>query len=286
MEKEKLKNYKETEAKNVKASIEQITPEMAHEYLKSNHDNRKDSNKHIEWLASQMTAGKWMLTHQGIAFDDKDHLRDGQHRLKAIIKSMTTQPMLVVRGLSADTFTVMDTGKNRGAQDVLYIEGYKEHSRELAIMARAVLEWDTGAYRQLGRLAKVTNFMILNCVQQNEAMTDTIAKFMTLQKDNKGIMAGSMAATFVWIFAHLKDSDFATAEDFFERLYTGANLDQHSPILHLRNFFLKEKMQVNKIPKVVKIAILIKGWNFHRVNQPTPRMWNWISRQDVFPIPR
>lgn len=286
MESEVLAKARKALVGNVDVTVEEITPEMAHDYLQSNHDNRKESNRHVEWLAAQMTAGKWMLTHQGIAFDEKEHLRDGQHRLHAIINSMTTQPMIVVRGLRTDTFTVMDTGKNRDAKDVLFIEGYKEYARELAIMARAILEWEQGAFRSLGKMSKVTNFMILKYVKDNDGMIDMISKFAILSKQHPGILAGSMAATFAWIFKDLKDCDEMTANAFFEKLYTGANLSEHSPELYLRNFFMKEKMQINKVPKVVKIAILIKGWNSFRTSTPIPRMWNWSSKNEVFPIPK
>ena len=48
---------------------------------------------------------------------------------------------------------------------------------------------------------------------------------------------------------------------------------------------MKEKMSVTKIPKVVKIAILIKGWNLYRNDAPVARMWDWTSKTEVFPTP-
>ena len=42
------------------------------------------------WIARDMKAGHWRLTHQGIAFDPAGVLIDGQHRLWAIVESDTT----------------------------------------------------------------------------------------------------------------------------------------------------------------------------------------------------
>jgi len=61
-----------------------VSPDMALKWLEGNTHNRPINQAHVNRLAKEITAGRWQLTHQGIAFDTKGILIDGQHRLWAI----------------------------------------------------------------------------------------------------------------------------------------------------------------------------------------------------------
>jgi hypothetical protein len=64
-----------------------VTPEMAKEWLTRNIDNRELQPGTVDGYARDMAAKNWQVTHQPIAFDDLGHLKDGQHRLWAIVKT-------------------------------------------------------------------------------------------------------------------------------------------------------------------------------------------------------
>ena len=64
--------------------IREVTPELAEEWLKNRAPNRKLRGTVVDSYASDMSAGRWRLTHQGIAFDEAGRISDGQHRLAAI----------------------------------------------------------------------------------------------------------------------------------------------------------------------------------------------------------
>jgi len=49
-----------------------------------------------------MKAGRWKLTHVGIAFDINNVLQDGQHRLWAVVFSGRTVEMSVTFNTPAD----------------------------------------------------------------------------------------------------------------------------------------------------------------------------------------
>src|SRR6185503_17546608 len=72
-----------------------------------------------------MRRGEWMVTHQGIAFDTRGVLVDGQHRLAAIIEADVPVELTVFTDVGEGTFDVLDIGKRRSAADVLAIEGEK-----------------------------------------------------------------------------------------------------------------------------------------------------------------
>jgi hypothetical protein len=107
-------------ANNVPQSIEyktlMITPKMASELLKKNTLNRPLRPSKVRQWAALMVAGKWELTHQGIAIDEDDCLLDGQHRLQAIVMSGKTVVMTVARAPRA-TFGLIDTQQPRSVSD-------------------------------------------------------------------------------------------------------------------------------------------------------------------------
>lgn len=78
------------------AYIVDVTPELATSWLDGTEANRPVQERLVEKFAAEMTADRWQLTHQGIAFDVDKKLIDGRHRLLAVIRSGKTVPMLVI----------------------------------------------------------------------------------------------------------------------------------------------------------------------------------------------
>ena len=97
----------------IKLTVETITPEMAKDYLKHNTDNyRKLSRTTVYKYAAEMKAGRWELNGEGIQFDESGKLKNGQHRLAAILVANVPVKMAVIRGVS-DSVSVFDSGSNR-----------------------------------------------------------------------------------------------------------------------------------------------------------------------------
>ena len=120
------------------AEVKQITPEMAEDYLRRNHNNRNLNEQQISYYAQQMRAGEWLYDGQPIRFSKSGVLLDGQHRLAAVVKSKTTQEFLVVSNIDPEAFKVMDTGKVRSAVDVFGIEGIPNHKEVAKITKKGV----------------------------------------------------------------------------------------------------------------------------------------------------
>lgn len=115
--------------KSVRSQWQDVTPAMAKAWLKNNFRNRPISEDVVTAYARDMIAGKWVPTHQGIAFNDKDELIDGQHRLQAIELSGCTIRMMVTFGLPAridgqemTTMDAVDRGRTRSVGDQLGIQ--------------------------------------------------------------------------------------------------------------------------------------------------------------------
>jgi hypothetical protein len=103
--------------------VEIVTPQRAAEYLDRNCENRPLRKMHIKMLAQEMKQGNWQCTHQGIAFNDKNILIDGQHRLHAIVLADTPVEMQVTRGIKQPDHLSLkiDLAARRSAADLLKV---------------------------------------------------------------------------------------------------------------------------------------------------------------------
>lgn len=106
----------------LRSGVEEIDPPTAAAWLETSRGNRRISQEHVNRLADDMRAGKYLTTHQGIAFDCDGHLIDGHHTLWAILLSGVTVQVMVTRNLRREAIRVIDTGKTRNLQDRLTMD--------------------------------------------------------------------------------------------------------------------------------------------------------------------
>lgn len=105
------------------AVVMNVGPDQALRWLEGNVNNRPLDDDHVNRLAGEMKAGRWKLTHQGIAFDVHGVLQDGQHRLWAIAMSKCTVPLMVAFNAPSDSLLYVDGGKGRSIQDRMKLSG-------------------------------------------------------------------------------------------------------------------------------------------------------------------
>jgi hypothetical protein len=159
----------------VRSRVRKITPDKAADMLAANTANRPLSRSTVRAFAEAMRRGDWLVTHQGIAFDTRGVLVDGQHRLAAVVEAELPVEMTVFTEVEPDSFDVLDTGKRRNAADVLAIEGEKSTTM-LAAMVRTV--W---LYRNRpdaiwsGGGAAVTNRQIVQTLEANPKIREFVA---------------------------------------------------------------------------------------------------------------
>jgi hypothetical protein len=126
-------------------SREQITPAIAKRYLAKNKRNRTFRPRWAKRLARMMVSGDWHETHQGIAFNCDGSLRDGQHRLAAVIESGTTQWFWVARGVKDEGIMFIDDHARRNEADAFAISGRDIDRHDVAI-AKAMHQMLTSAH--------------------------------------------------------------------------------------------------------------------------------------------
>jgi hypothetical protein len=122
----------------MKATVVTMTPQLAESYLLRNNNNRKICEKKLNSYIDQMKQGKWKENGESIIIDTTGEIKDGQHRLIALIKANISYRVPVITDVEPDVMDTIDTGKNRSSADVLFLEGFKR-SFLLASTIKAIL---------------------------------------------------------------------------------------------------------------------------------------------------
>jgi hypothetical protein len=261
-------------ASKIKIYPQIITPELAGRYLEKNIGiqkgddikNRKFNDKNIQFLYNQMKNGEWMITGDPIKFSDTGKLIDGQHTLMAIKKLGKPIEMFIAEGLKEEVFTVLDTGKNRSASDVLSMKGYS-YSTNLAGAIRSILLYQSGCYTDQSkhsRTSHATNTAVLKFVQKNPEITEVVSYIINDVYKNFRYLNTSALSMLYWV---LSVNNQTKCDAFFEKYSTGIELSEGSPIRLLREKFLKDSVNKTKLSTRDKIALFIMAWNSFITNK-------------------
>lgn len=104
-------------------NVELITPEIAKEYLDQHNkmNPRKKINRPVvNSYAMDMKAGKWHLNGEPIVIDANGDIKNGQHRLLAVVAAGVPVYFYVVRGIDPE-ITTFDMPLNRKVSQELGI---------------------------------------------------------------------------------------------------------------------------------------------------------------------
>lgn len=123
----------------VTARVIDVTPFMAQNWLSQNPSNRSVSHQRVDAYAHDMKNGDWKMNGEPIVIDSVGQLKNGQHRLHAVVKSGSTVPMLVVFGVDPSV-TLYDRGRARSAIDILRISGFDKELSNSAVVGCARLD--------------------------------------------------------------------------------------------------------------------------------------------------
>lgn len=108
--------------KDMYSFITIVTPQIAEDWLQANTHNRELRESRVNYFIGEIKAGRWRLTHQGIAFGSNRVLLDGQHRLWAIALSGASVPALIVVNVPPDSLEAIDVSM-RSVADILTLDG-------------------------------------------------------------------------------------------------------------------------------------------------------------------
>lgn len=207
-----------------------ITPELAAHYL-TNNNNRKMREALYMRYAADMSRGKWLQNHQGIAFNCDGSLRDGQHRLKAIVISGCPQYFLVTRNLPDESVMVIDNHSGRNDADALTLSGFPVDKDQVAV-ARQMFYGPKAGSKGAKHLSRTLLAAFLK--QHFEAVV-----FVCKGGARKGVSAAPMRAAIARAFYHC---DHETLSRFHALVRNGVDDDydnkRESAAIKLREWIL------------------------------------------------
>lgn len=215
---------------------ERITPQMALKYLEKNGVNRRLSNSTIAKYAEDMKNGAWELNGEAICFSKSGVLKDGQHRLMAIVKADVPVNITVCRGV-ADSTSVYDIGRARSILDSVTIDGY---DRELA----------NAEYVAIARLhyvvqKNITTISVYACKTFLNKHEDTLRMLSTIRKkgNKSGITVKNAVFMLPMLYALESGESYEKIEDFANVLSSGFyQSEKQTAAVVLRNDFLLRKI--------------------------------------------
>lgn len=101
---------------------EMVTPELAKDWLIKNKNMRPINKYAVAQYKDEILTGNYRQNGEVIIFDSDGFLRDGQHRLKAIIEAGVAVPLNVVRGVDPDQCDVFDIGGKRTLKQIVGVD--------------------------------------------------------------------------------------------------------------------------------------------------------------------
>lgn len=234
-----------------------FSPEEAADVLKNkNGRNRCLNEATVRLYADQMAAGNWNANGTTVKFSAEDSLLDGQHRLAACAKSGVPLKTLVVHGLQDDAIVTIDTGRARAFRDLLAIKDVSDPSR-VAAAARQLHYIECGLI-DLKTQKKVAHSTLLGVLYRWPELPEVCHSMRALRS-----ICPSYSAACAMRALTDRANPAASAE-FWESVATGAGLDVGSPVLALRDFFLRVRAG-QRHEKVWQVAMVIaKAWNADR----------------------
>ena len=249
----------------LKVSIKKISPLDAKRILENNKLNRKLNQRWVAFYYRQMVNGDWLSTGDSIKFSSKGELRDGQHRLHALVKYGKPLDFVVVENVSDEAFNVIDTGKSRSAGDALAIHGLTNPLR-LAAAARYILLFKAGYYSSdsgAGKKADASNLRVIEFVKANQQELSEIVSYCHGVYQKFRFMPESLLSASYWLFSQKSQS---MCNDFFEKYTTGINLTEKNPVRLLRDRLVRDSANKTKLTGREKMMLFIMAWNHCRTN--------------------
>ena len=259
----------------MKFDFERITPDKAKEMLTHNTVNRHLNKGTIVAYAEDMKNGRWdSNTTACIAISKSGDLKDGQHRLNAIILAGKPVSMWVCRGVGENV--IFDCGRNRSLADYMKINHPDIENRytnnQVLAMIRALVIAKRNNLQQ-----KVTQHECEDFLFEHKKDFDEFLDAVPLKRGTSKV-----AVTVVWLsmfMAYKSGVALRDLEHFSNVLLSGMGEGSKDfPIIAYRNYLLNLNQTVKicdselrKCQGAIKKYLTKSG--LKRVYEPKELIW-------------
>lgn len=243
-------------------------PEMAAAMLARNFGNRPQRRTRIQSIATDMEAGRFMEKQpHPVCFDINGVLRDGQHRLAAIILSGCTVWLTICFGCDPAERDYYDQGVPRSVSDISREHG-QQNAKSASALVALILRIEQESNETFSRNQQTERLDRLFAEDPN---VDAAIKAGWRLHELMPAASGSLA---YWhIASHTAHK--ARLEPFLEGVQKGADLKEGSPALRIHNQLLTERKQGSgRESNVNKAGALVLAWNA-MIERRKPRYFEW-----------
>lgn len=244
----------------IRVTVENITPEQAKDYLKTQQLNRNPNKLRISEYADRMQKNQWVIS-QPITFDSDGCLIDGQHRLLAIVKFGFPVTFSVMRGLPKSSASVFDIGQKRTVAQVARIQGVTtlRMTERVGILNAAILgsklklrTKKAESERNLSNLifsdsnARSPQTMIALAEKYKDGLDFSLSRYGGTRTSN---FVGNLSSVKAAVFRAYYNENRQRLSEFLEVFYTGfvKVSTEDSAAIALRNYLNAIKMGIKGV---------------------------------------
>lgn len=272
-------------AKKPKLDVEivRVTPSMAAQILEGNTRNRSLRPHYVHQLAGAMERGEWVNNGEPIQVARDHTLLNGQHRLRAVIESGVSVPMLVVRGLPVTAQKTMDVGARRTLSDVLALHG-EQDTTSLGAVLGLLHRYRAGARLDYSGRTAPTVTEALELLRLEPGIAEALPEGRQIrERSGMRMTVGSV------LFYLFEEVDPGTGRKFFEALCDPAGEESWSAVRRLRAHIDRvRRSRKYSFSTVVLSAVTIKAFNAWREGRPVEVLAYRADgkKKNVEPFPR
>lgn len=247
--------------------------------------NRPQVSGAIPQLIEDILGAGWRFNHQGIAFNDRGELIDGQHRLEAIVRADKIEPgiqvpLMVTWNLPIVSDEKIDLARRRNTGTFLAKDGYGSSSR-LNTTLKLLWLYDTANFEEpinkahWGQIPKLAE--IRASLEAHPLAVDACNIGGGLQAF---VTASAAAAS--WVICREKYPEDMNME-FVAGIKSGANLEIGDARLALRNWAANRKQLGRRAIAPLHMAAYLKAFNAFRNGRHMPTL---VFKDTVERFPR
>lgn len=229
-------------------------------------------------LVKEMQSGDFLLTHQGLAFDEHGKPLDGHHRCQAIVQSGVTVTLFCTFNVPRASFRKIDRNERRTIGDDFVQSGIVNQpniGRALAAATRVVWTYDHGD-NPANEEYLADSADLEGVTAMHPMLVETVgwvtSRRMTVR------MPPSVFAAFLTLFREV-DNDLAMS--FAEQIVTGENSRRGDPAFMLRESMINETNR--KAGRQAFMYRIVRAWNAYYRNRSIAKLYGSSLKGAGFP---
>lgn len=267
-----------------------VTPGKAQMLLAAMPTQRALNAGRVAGFAADIRAGRWMVTHQGVAFNERGELIDGQHRLSACVEADMPIQIMATFNAPQATMSVVDRGKVRVIADDLVMMGLVSghaHSQVAQSAAKVVWHIDNDRAPWTNHTSAEGLNRFFNCddcvatMTRHPLLADTAGWVLMHRKKGVTPPAGPFAA----MLTLTREVNDAKAMKFAEQVIDGEGLVKTDPAHMLRESMHRATSAARINTNTKRQAFLFRyvyAWNAFWEGRKLEKLYA-ISKSGEFP---